>query len=64
MARMSIRNYDTGFYASFTPENLENYGMFFTDVDARNINVWSDWSDLNKYRSVVKCEYETFTEAG
>lgn len=57
-------NYDGTFNTGFSPTLLASSSLNITSTEARNINIWSDWSDLNKYRSVISGEYETFTESG
>lgn len=54
-------NYD-GTYSGVTPESLNNASMYFYDIRHNNINVWSDFSDLNKYRSEVRCSYESYID--
>ncbi len=54
-------NYD-GTYNGVTPTNLNGATMYFYNIKHSNINVWSDFSDLNKYRSEVRCSYESFID--
>ncbi len=54
-------NYD-GTYNGVTPSNLNGANMYFYNIKHNNINVWSDFSDLNKYRSEVRCSYESFID--
>ncbi len=54
-------NYD-GTYSGSTPTNLNGANMYFYNIRHNNINVWSDFSDLNKYRSEIRCSYESFID--
>lgn len=54
-------NYD-GTYDSTTPGNLNGATMYFYNIKHNNINVWSDFSDLNKYRSEIRCSYESYID--
>lgn len=54
-------DYD-GTYNNIIPGNLNGASMYFYDIKHTNINVWSDFSDLNKYRSQIRCSYESFID--
>jgi hypothetical protein len=51
-------NYDGTFNTGFTATPLVSSNLEVVQASARIINVWADWSELNRYRAVVKVVYE------
>jgi hypothetical protein len=55
-------NYDGAYNTGFNPSTLQG-SINVLSVEARNVNAWIDWSELNRYRSTIKLTYETYIEA-
>jgi hypothetical protein len=65
-----VKDYSTGDYLNFNgtfntgfnPTILEGH-IEVVSVEARNVNAWLDWSELNRYRSTIKIVFNTYIEA-
>jgi hypothetical protein len=51
------------FSSSFTSSEVSgSSGIYFEDISTRTISSVMDWSDLNKYRSVISCTLMTYVD--
>lgn len=55
-------NYNGTFNTGFNPIILDGH-IEVVSVEARNVNAWIDWSELNRYRSTIKLTFNTYIEA-
>jgi hypothetical protein len=55
-------NYNGMFNTGFNPDILEG-SIQILSAEARNINAWVDWSELNRYRSTIKLTFETYIDS-
>ena len=66
---IAVKDFSYGYYlksdgtynTGFVPTT--NGYMYILDINVRNINLKTDWSVVNRHRSVITCQYETIVEA-